>query len=106
MGEVIGGEGHNSDGVNIDEEAVAKLIDEIEAEQAKIDKNNAETKELNAPHRDAIAGVKKKIREDHGMQAKALGTLLTKRRQERRMQERIANLDTPAREQFELFDAA
>lgn len=106
MGQVIGMEGHNSDGVEVDAEAVGKLIDEIEAEQAKIDERNAKTKADNAPQRDAIAGIKKTIRDEHGIEAKALGTLLTKRRQERRMQERIEKLEEPARGQFDLFDAA
>ena len=106
MGQVVGLEGHNSDSASIDQPAVMAVIEQIEVEQAKIDDVNASAKETNAAQRDEMAKLKKQLRDDHGLEAKAIATILTKRRQERRMKDRIAGLPEKAKDQFEMFDAA
>lgn len=85
-------------------ELAGEEIEKIEAEQAKIDSVMEDAKTECAPNRDEIAKLRKKCRDDYGIEAKALGTILTKRRQDRRMADRISNLPDRAREQFDLFE--
>lgn len=87
-------------GDNKDYKGAAEIINEIEKEQAKIDAINEDAKAKKAPHADAMAALKKRAREDCGIEAKALSAVLTKRRQERRMEARIAALEGPAADQF------
>lgn len=84
-------------------EAAIDEIEKIEAEQSKIDAIMEDAKSKCAPHRDSIAKLKKTCRDDFSIEAKALGTVLTKRRQERRMAERIAKLEGAAKDQMDLF---
>lgn len=84
-------------------EAALEEIERIEYEQAEIDKINEQAKQDKAPHRDEIAALRKKCRDDYSIEAKALSTILTKRRNERRMQERIAKLEGAAKDQMDLF---
>lgn len=91
-------------GNSSDYTAAAKEIEAIEREQAEIDRINAEAMEEKAPHRDTIASLRKKIRDEYSIEAKALSAILTKRKQERRMKERIAALDEPAKGQFEQLE--
>ena len=67
-------------GDNKDYAGAAKLIAAVEAEQAKIDKHAEDYKAAAAPHRDEMASLKKQIRDDHGIEAKALSLILAKRR--------------------------
>lgn len=85
-------------------ELAAEKIAEIEEEQAKIDALAEEYKQKAAPHRDAMASLKKEIRDDYSIEAKPLSTILTKRRQERRMKARIEALEERAAEQFEQME--
>lgn len=94
--------GDNSSDYN----GAAKLIEKIEKEQAEIDRINAEAMDEKASHRDEIAPLRKAIRDDHSIEAKALSAILTKRRQDRRMKERIAALEEPAKGQFEQLEMA
>lgn len=94
------------DGDNKDYSAVANLVNQIEAEQSKIDDINEEAKRAKAPHQDTIAAKKKVIRDEHGIEAKALSALVAKRRQERRMKDRISNLDETASNQFKQMEMA
>ena len=87
-------------GDNKDYKGAAEIINEIEEEQAKIDQINEDAKAKKAPHADAMAALKKRAREDCGIEAKALSTILTQRRQTRRMEARIAALEGPAADQF------
>lgn len=87
-----------------DYNGAAKLIEAIEKEQAEIDRINAEAMDDKAPHRDEIASLRKTIRDEHSIEAKALSAILTKRRQDRRMKERIAALEEPAKGQFEQLE--
>lgn len=94
------------DGDNKDYEAVANLINQIEAEQAEIDKINEDAKRAKAPHQDTIKAKIKIARDEHGIESKALSTLRAKRRQERRMKDRIGNLDQVASKQFKQMEMA
>lgn len=85
-------------------EGASGLIEKIEVEQARIDENNELAKAKNAPIRDNIAKIKQECRDDYGIEAKALQTILTKRRQERRMEDRIEALEDHAREQFDQIE--
>lgn len=87
-------------GDNKDYAGAAEIINEIEVEQAKIDEINEKAKAEKAPHSDAMAALKKRAREDCGIEAKALSAIITKRRQDRRMEARIAALEGPAADQF------
>jgi len=101
------GEGHNSEeAVTLDRqvEAASEHIETIEAEQAKIDEIMDKAKKECASHRDTISEQKKKCRDDFSIEAKSLGTILTKRRQERRMAARIEALPEAAREQYDMFE--
>lgn len=89
-----------------DYHAAAKDIEAIEKEQAEIDRINAEAMDEKAPHRDEIASLRKKIRDEYSIEAKALSAILTKRRQDRRMQARIDALEEPAKGQFEQIEMA
>ena len=102
MGQVIG-IGDNADNVPFDASSVEDLVDEMEVEQGKIDANNEATKEKNAPHRDAIAALRKQARDEHNVEASALSLYVAKRRQERRIEQREANLKERAAEQYGLF---
>lgn len=93
-------------GDNKDYAAAAELIGKVEAEQAKIDEHAEEYKAKAAPHRDEMAALKKQIRDDHGIEAKALSTILAQRRQERRMKARIEALEEPAASQLEQLEMA
>jgi hypothetical protein len=81
-----------------------EIIDTIEEAQAKIDAINEESKSKKAPHQDEIAKLKKQIRDDYNIEAKALSTIITKRRQERRMKARIEALEKTAAEQFKQME--
>ena len=102
---VVGGTGDLPDGDNSsDYSSAAKLIEKIEKEQAEVDRINAEAMDAKAPHRDEIASLRKTIRDEHSIEAKALSAILTKRRQDRRMKARIAALEEPAKGQFEQLE--
>lgn len=96
----------NHEAVTLDRavEAALPTIEEIENEQAKIDSIMEEAKAKCAPHRDTIAASKKHVRDEYSIEAKALGVILTKRRQERRMKARIEALEGTAADQYELFE--
>lgn len=93
-------------GDNGEYKAAAGLIEKIEKEQAEIDRINAEAMDEKAPHRDEIAALKKTIRDEHSIEAKALATILTKRKQDRRMKARIEALEEPAKGQFDQLEMA
>lgn len=84
--------------------AAKELIDQIEEEQAKVDEIMEAAKAKAASHRDAIAALKKECRDDYNIEAKALGTIITKRRQDRRMKARIEALEGDARKQFDQME--
>jgi len=81
-------------------EGAVAIIADIEEEQAKIDEINEKAKAQKAPHQDSMAKLKKQIRDDYNIEAKALSTILAKRRQERRMKARIEALPKTAADQF------
>jgi ABC-type transporter Mla subunit MlaD len=95
---------HNEMTVERAAEAAAEVIAEIEAEQAKVDEIMEAAKAKAASHRDSIAALKKQCRDEYNIEAKALGTVLAKRRQERRMTARIAALEPDAKKQFEQIE--
>lgn len=94
-------QGHNGMPLERQCEGAVELIEKIEEAQAEIDANNEEAKRKNKPHRDHIAKLKKECRDDFSIEASALQTYITQRRQNRRMDERIANLEELAREQYD-----
>lgn len=85
-------------------EAAVEEIEKIEVEQAKIDQINEKAKAKAASHRDSIKSLKKKIRDEYSIGAKPLGAILTKRKQERRMAERIESLEGTDADQFEQME--
>jgi uncharacterized protein involved in exopolysaccharide biosynthesis len=93
-------------GDNKDYGKAASLIAKIEAEQTKIDKHAEDYKRKCAPHRDAMKALKKQIRDDEGIEAKALSALLADRRQKRRMTARVEHLEEPAASQFKQLEMA
>lgn len=98
-------EEEKTEGANdLDYGPAAKLIEAIEKEQAEIDAINADAMDKKAPHRDEIASLRKKVRDDHSIEAKALSLILTKRRQLRRLEEREAALEETAAHQFEQLE--
>lgn len=86
--------------------AAAKLINEVEAEQAKVDSINEKAKKEKAPHQDAMSVLKKRIKDEHGIESKALALVLAKRRQTRRIEEREKNLDENQSNQFRQLELA
>lgn len=89
-----------------DYHAAAKEIEAIEKEQAEIDRINAEAMDEKAPHRDTISTLRKKIRDEYSIEAKALSVILKKRRDDRRMAARIKALEEPAHGQFQQLEMA
>lgn len=105
MNNVVDGEfGKNEMTLARAAELAKEEIDNIEAEQAKIDALAEEYKTKAAPHRDQIASLKKDIKDEYGIETKTLATVITKRRQERRMLARIEALSETQREQFDQIE--
>lgn len=98
--------GGSPDGDNKDYAKAAELIAKIEAEQAEIDKHSEDYKRKAAPHRDTMASLKKEVRDDCGIEAKALSAILAQRRQSRRMKARIGALEETASSQFKQLEMA
>ncbi|MEM7300679.1 MAG: hypothetical protein AAF468_06310 [Pseudomonadota bacterium] len=95
-------EDQNDDlGHNVDFGAVAGLVEEIEEAQAAIDEISAKEKDRKAPFKDTIAQLKRQAKEEEGITVKALNLHLTKRRQERRITDRIQALDDVQRGDFD-----
>lgn len=86
--------------------AAAKLIYAIEKQQAEIDRINAEAMDEKAPHRDKMKDLKQAVRDEHSIEAKALSLILAKRKAERRIKEREAALEEPAKGQFDQLEMA
>lgn len=94
------------DGDNKDYKAVASLVNEIEAEQAKIDKINEDAKKLKAPHQDTISVLRKRIKDEQGIESKPLALVVSERRTLRRIEERKNNLDETQSHQFKQMTMA
>lgn len=96
----------NHEAVTLDRavESAMPSITEIEEQQAIIDDIMEKAKAKCASHRDTIQASKKHVRDEFNIESKALGTILTKRKQERRMAARIDALEGIAADQFELFE--
>lgn len=84
-------------------EAAIPYLEEIEAEQAKIDAINEEAKAKAASHRQAIADKKKTMREQTGIVVGAANDMLNLRKTSRRVADRLKKHDDNTREDFKVL---
>lgn len=84
-------------------EAAEPFLEQIEAQQAKIDAINAQAKLDAAPMRVAIAEKKKAMREETGVDVKAANLELKARKLSRQMVQAVSNASENTKEDFAIL---
>jgi hypothetical protein len=89
-----------------DSDVVESLVDEIEAEQAKIDAIMDDAKAKCATHSDAIKDLKKAANEEHGIPRKEFNAILSKRRYLQKAENADAKLSDEQKSEFMKLEEA
>jgi len=94
------------EGDNKDYPGAAKLINEIEAQQAKIDKINEQAKKDKEPYQTEMSVLKKRVKDETGMETAVLNFKVAERKQKRRLEERRNGLDEIQTHQLKQLEMA